>query len=168
MSDHARRKNQAIKKLKSKSWGYSPETIVLKRMFQPDIFLTVRSIFMCLGPSSLLPDFGVHEDFAFGWKTCHWNYSQKKRANISIHVYEYDAWSHDCGNKGVGMPENSSCGKRSAKDPYYSRKGLWSQRILNSKRDSCWNHSIGSIHPAVIKEILLEDQGILEPLEVGG
>ena len=27
-------------------------------------------------------------------------------------------------NKGVGMKNKSSCGKRSAKDPYYSRKGL--------------------------------------------
>ena len=27
--------------------------------------------------------------------------------------------------------------------------------------------SIGSIHPACYKEILFEDQGILEPLEVG-
>ncbi len=117
-----------------------PET-VLKECSSPIIFKDHLHVWIAIFQT------GVHEAFAFGWKTCHWNCARKCEYGYSW--YEHDAaWSHDCGIKESQLP-----GKRSAK-----------RSVLPNfvKRDSLLKSpSIGSIHPRRYKEILFEDQGIL-------
>ena len=61
----------------------------------------------------------------------------------------------------------SSCGKRSAKDPYYSEKG-YSPKEFQLQKGIPAEITFHRVNPSgCYKEILFEDQGILEPLEVG-
>ena len=62
--------------------GYSPETIVLKKMFQPRSSLT-KDPSSCLD-QVVFPDFGVYEDLPLGEKHVI-EITPEKRANMGIH-----------------------------------------------------------------------------------
>ena len=132
--------------------GYSPETIVLKKNVPARIIFNRKDPSSCLA-QVIFPDFGVHEDLPLGEKHV-----------IEITPEKAGEYGFSCGmNMMHGqMIENGVQKIRITAEKGYSPKEFQLQKGIPAEI------TFHRVNPSgCYKEILFEDQGILEPLEVG-